>query len=183
MSVFVSFYHFLLDWFYTAEEFQFCDMVETLLYKRSVPIWSHYYEYFQAAKKHPNQILFLFFEDIVAKREQAVRKVAQFIGVDDELAEERIATALKYSEFNWMKTNEHLFDEAPNKRARNKIFGAVGDKASKIRAGKTTIDSMDPLLREEIETVLQAKFKEHFGVATYEELRTLVQDSDIQSLD
>lgn len=173
MSVFVSFYYFLLDWFYTEEEFHFCDMIETLLYKRSVPIWSHYFGWYQAKKQYPNQILWIFFEDLVEKRGEYVRKVSEFIGISGEDAEQRIKFATEYSAFDWMKANENLFDESPSKRARNKIFGAVGNNASKVRTGKTTVGSMDPLLKEEIETVLSAHFKELFGVNTYHELKQL----------
>lgn len=158
-------------------------MVETLLYKRSVPIWSHYFEWYQAALKHPSRILFLFFEDVVGKREQTVKKVAQFLGVDEASAEERVQVAVEHSSFDWMKTNDNLFDESPSKEARNKIFGAVGNKSSKVRTGKTSVESLDPLLKEEIETTLAANFHKLFGVSTYEEIRALVAQSDIQSLD
>jgi len=181
LSVIISFYYFLLDWFFTAEEFHFCDLVETLLYKRSVPIWEHYFGYYQAALKYPSQVLFFFFEDLVDKREECIRKVAEFIGISGSDAEERIQVAVKHSSFEWMKENDKLFDESPSKKARNKIFGAVGDKASKIRTGKTKTSSetMDPLLREEIETVLAENFKGLFGVETYQEIKQLAATQKI----
>ena len=181
MSIFVSFYYFLLDWFFTEDEIRFCDMVEILLYKRSVPIWKHYFGWFEAAKKYPNQILWIFFEDLVAKPENCIRKIAEFINISDN-KEERIKTATELSSFKWMKENEHLFDESPSKNARNHVFGAVGEKASKIRTGKTSVDSIEPLLKEEIETILRSNFNALFGVETYSELRQLVIDSDINVL-
>ena len=169
-----------MDWFYTSEEFHFCDLVELMLYKRSVPVWNHYAEWFEAAKKYKDNILWVFFEDMVGKREECVRKVSEFIGLDFDDIEERNQIATDNSSFEWMKTHDNLFDEAPSKRARNDKFGAVGEKASKIRTGKTTVDTMDPLLRQELDEVLWSRFKEVLNVDSYEKLRELVKNSDAQ---
>ena len=181
MSIIVSIYYFLLDWFYTAEEFHFCDLVELMLYKRSVPVWLHYTEWFQAAQKHPNNILWVFFEDMVGKREECVKKVAEFIGLSSlDDVEERISIATENSSFEWMKSHDNLFDEAPSKKARNHVFGAVGNKASKIRTGKTTVDTMDPLLRQEIDEILWSQFNDALGVTSYSDFRALVSNSTAQ---
>lgn len=183
VSVIVSMYHFLEGWFFTEEEFPLCDLVELMLYKRSTPVWMHYYEWYQAAQKYPGQILWFFFEDLVGHREACIRRVDEFLelGGTAEERQARIDVATEYSSFEWMKTNEKLFDETPSKRARNEAMGAVGSNASKVRTGKTSVGAMDPLLRQEMEHVIWSQFQELFGVQTYEDWCTLVYNSSVNT--
>ena len=174
IAVIISMYNFLLDWFYTAEEFKLCDVVELMLYKRSVPVWDHYAEWFRAAQEHPDKVLWIFYEDLVAQREQCVRQIAQFLGFEGEDAEQRIQVATERSSFQWMKERESLFDEAPSKKARNSVMGAIGNKGTKVRSGNSSTDEVDPLLREEMNTVVWSHFQRLLQVSTYEEFRNLV---------
>mmetsp|Transcript_16497 Transcript_16497/g.64354 ORF Transcript_16497/g.64354 Transcript_16497/m.64354 type:complete len:359 (+) Transcript_16497:25-1101(+) len=180
-SVVVSFYRFLLDWFYTAEEVRLCDFVEVFLYRRSTPYWDHVADYYKAALEEANQGSFywLFFEDILKDQEGAVRAVAEFIGIRDKCAsdeefEERVKTATEMSSFSFMKENSGHFDERLTKKYRNEVIGAVdgGNGGQKVRAGGREKASvvLDDTLFEEVATVVGDHLQELLGVRTYAEL-------------
>ncbi len=173
-DVIVSMYHFLLNWFYLESEMSLADFVLVLLYQRGTPWWSHVVGWLRAAEQHPDDVLVVFYEDLVEHRGAAVRRVAQFIGATDETA---IANAIERSSFEYMKAHASQFDEHCNRQRRDHVFGAVGDvggKASKVRAGLTG-KSAEQLgeLKNEIDAVLGVCLpREHpRAVATYDALR------------
>lgn len=51
-----------------------------MLYNRGTPYWTHVTDWFKASQQFPNDILILFFEDIVSHRKEAVERIATFIG-------------------------------------------------------------------------------------------------------
>lgn len=181
-SVLVSFYRFLLDWFYTAEDVRLCDFVEIFLYRRGTPWWDHVADYYKAALQEASNdsFLWLFFEDIIKDQAGAVRAVAEFIGIrekcaNDEEFEERVAKATTMSSFSFMKEHSYHFDEKITKKYRNGAVGAVngGSGGQKVRAGpkEKAAHVLSPLLWEEVATVVGDHLEQLLGVRTYAALR------------
>ncbi len=173
-DVFVSMYLFLLNWFYLESEMSLADFVLTMLYNRGTPWWSHVVGWLRAAEEHPDDVLILFYEDLVAHRAAAVRRVAEFIGVGDEAAIER---AVERSSLEHMRAHASQFDEHCNRQRRDHVFGAVGNvggTAHKVRAGVSGQAHVAlGALKDEIDAVLAVCLaREHpRGVTTYAALR------------
>lgn len=84
------------------------DFVDVLLYRRGTPYWTHVCGWLRAAEEQPDDVLVLFFEDVVAHRDAAVRRVAAFLDVRDEAA---ISAAIERSSLEYMKDHATQFDE------------------------------------------------------------------------
>lgn len=173
-DVFVSMYVFLLNWFYLESEMSLADFVLTMLYNRGTPWWVHTVGWLRAAEENPANVLVVFYEDLVAHRAAAVRRVAQFIGVADEAA---IEGAIERSSLEHMKAHASQFDEHCNRQRRDRVMGAVGNiggTAAKVRAGVSGQSRAQlGALADEIDAVLAVCLaREHpRGVSTYAELR------------
>lgn len=79
--------------------------------------------------KHRNDrdVLFLFYEDIVQNKRDAVVQVAGFMGF--ELTEEEIRNVVEYTSFGFMKQNTYLVDAG--------CGSALAYGGSMVRSGKT----------------------------------------------
>ena len=88
-----------------------------------------------------------------------MRRVADFIGIDDEKSIQR---AVDRSAFDWMKANGSKFDEHTNRARRDHVFGAVTSdgSASKVSVGKAG-KGADTLgaLADEIKEAVQVELK------------------------
>ena len=106
-----------------------------------------------------------------ADLESAVRKVAAFIGMEEE---ERIKKAVQMSSFEFMKRNERKFAEARFLRYRNRVCGLPTDQVvSKVVSGSVTQGR--ELMDEKTKEIIQAKWLEvvgqQIGFQDYDELR------------
>jgi hypothetical protein len=171
-DLFVSFYEFLLDWFFTADEMSMADFILLMLYNRGCPWWVHACEWINAAEQNPDRFLLLFFEDVVQHREAAVHHVAAFLGVTDETC---IANAIARSSLEYMREHVTQFDEHLTHVRRDHIFGAVQNtgSSSKVRRGKAGRGEQLGPLREEIDAVLAVcmPLVHERGAKSYGELR------------
>lgn len=180
-DIMASFYPFLLNWFYTAEELRLCDFVEVMIHHRGVPYWDHVAGWYEAAETYPEQILFLFYEDIVKQPLEMVRRVASFIGMDGlPDLEARIHIAHQNSSLAYMKTHARQFDDHALKERRNTAFGAVGAEGVKVNVGGSGRgrDVLGPDLAAELDEALARALPSRLGVHTYTELRAKAARSD-----
>ena len=63
------------------------------------------------AQEHPENVLFVHFEEMKKDLDGTVRKVAKLLG--ESLTEEQIRRIVEKSSFQWMKDNEELFEMSP----------------------------------------------------------------------
>ena len=87
--------------------------------------YNHLLEWYNFKKTHSNQIMFLYYEDMVYHFKDCIRKVAKFLNVDTKLTETDINDIEKLCSFNFMKNESkskkiHLSPEFFRK-------GKVGD--------------------------------------------------------
>ncbi len=67
--------------------------------------------YWDWAQQHPQNVLFIHFEEMKKDHEGTVRRVAQFLG--ESVTEERVKRVVEKSSFQWMKEHEELFEMSP----------------------------------------------------------------------
>lgn len=176
-----SFYPFLVGWFFSSEELRLCDFMEVMLHHRGVPYWSHVTGWYHAAEAYPEQILFMFYEDLVAHRKEAIRQLADFIGFSSYPdLEARLDAAYRYSSMEHMKAYGHQFDDHALKKLRNEAIGAVGYKGSKVNVGGAGRgrDALGPLLSAELDEALAIHLPPRLDVSTYAELRAKASRSE-----
>eukprot|EP00510_Aplanochytrium_minuta_P000242 CAMPEP_0184020188 /NCGR_PEP_ID=MMETSP0954-20121128/9203_1 /TAXON_ID=627963 /ORGANISM="Aplanochytrium sp, Strain PBS07" /LENGTH=151 /DNA_ID=CAMNT_0026302007 /DNA_START=415 /DNA_END=867 /DNA_ORIENTATION=- len=85
-------------------------------------IWNFYRDWYTAFQDPDVEVLWIFYEDLKKNLESQVRKIADFmelknfVKVNDgesliEVIDKRIATAVRQSEFEFMKEHKEKFDE------------------------------------------------------------------------
>lgn len=82
-------------------------------------------------KRNDPNVLLLSYEDMLEDLETAVKTVASFIVIDDQVS---IANAGKMSSFDFMKQNQNKFQSTRLAHYRNKTVG-LPDGARKQRIG------------------------------------------------
>ena len=130
----VSFYNFFNGWFLERDAVAIDDFIDHVN-NRGTPVgdyWSHLMSWWP--RRHEDAVLMLAFEDMKVDLEGAVRKVADFIGVDDEAA---IEIATRQASFAFMKAHESQFNDNLIAKAKNSILGLPADAgSSKVKSGK-----------------------------------------------
>ena len=108
-----SCFKFFEGWWYEPGEIALEDFVRDLWRLLIKPLnlkWRYvsYFEHLASWWKHRNDpnVLVVFYEEMIADLESAVRAVASFIGVESE---ENIKAAVKMSRFDFMKANHEKF--------------------------------------------------------------------------
>ncbi|CAB3991316.1 sulfotransferase domain-containing [Paramuricea clavata] len=174
---FYSYFNFLKGWIFQPGEVLLHEFVKDYLLALGLPKKkmerASYFVHLLSWWEHRNDlnVLFLFFEDMKDDLESAVRKVAAFIGIQDD---ERIREAVKMSSFEYMKENERKFSEVRLARCRNKSCGIPDDVvASKVVTGSATKGR--ELMDDKTKEIIQAKWLEvvekQTGFQDYNELR------------
>ncbi|XP_028406621.1 amine sulfotransferase-like isoform X3 [Dendronephthya gigantea] len=174
---FSSFYKFFEGWFFQPGEVGLHEFVEEFLLARGKPKSrmenASYFVHLLSWWEHRNDpnVLFLFFEDMKDDLESVVRKVASFVGIEDD---ERIKKAVEMSSFEFMKSNERKFSELRTAKYRNKFCGIPDDVVpSKIVTGSATKGR--EMMDEKTKEMIQAKWNDvvwkQTGFQDYQELR------------
>jgi hypothetical protein len=122
--------------------------------------------------RNDSNVLFLFFEDMKDDLENAVRKVAAFIGIEDE---ERIKKAVEMSSFEYMKVNQAKFTETRVARCRNEACGVTWDADLPIKVVTGSATKGRELMDDESKEMIQRKWLEvvakQTGFQDYNDLR------------
>ncbi|XP_028406628.1 estrogen sulfotransferase-like isoform X2 [Dendronephthya gigantea] len=172
-----SFYNFLKGWFFQPGEISLQEFVKEIELARGEPKSkmesASYFVHLMSWWEHRNDpnVLFLFFEDMKDDLESAVRKVASFIGIEDD---ERIKKAVEMSSFEFMKSNERKFSEYRTAKYRNKFCGIPDDVVpSKVVTGSATKGR--EMMDEKTKEMIHAKWNEvvwkQIGFQDYQQLR------------
>eukprot|EP00924_Labyrinthula_sp_SR-Ha-C_P009246 snap_masked-scaffold_2-processed-gene-17.13-mRNA-1 protein AED:1.00 eAED:1.00 QI:0/-1/0/0/-1/1/1/0/306 len=136
--------------------------------------------YVEAAKKNPENILFLFFEDMKKNPRESIEKIARFMGLDKLPEEEfkaRCDIAEKLSSLQYMKENKEKFDlrevlARKFKKMPQYKNQVKGNRMELVRSGKSGEGKVIP---EEVKHLLAQSWEEvverKLGYASYQEFR------------
>jgi len=179
----LSFYHFLLNWKFTAEEMSPDVFIEWFFLKMGAPKCDSDMagQFHHMASWYPHRldknVLWLHYEDLKQDLRGCVRLIADFldIGSGDEKLQELVT---HQASFEFMKKHQHKFDEHPLKYARNEVVGLPKDagmigNSGKVRNGE--INASKRILSKRILTLIDKKWREvvmrSTGYRTYEDFR------------
>ena len=126
-------------------------------------------------RRHDKDVLFVFYEDMKEDLEREVKRVAEFIGVDDASA---VETALKRSTFDYMYEHREQFNDSLVKTARNGPMGLL--PSAGMQLGKVaTSGGKRHLLNDNTRGLLDAAWENTClpvtGAKDYEEWRRMWQ--------
>eukprot|EP00117_Sycon_ciliatum_P046237 scpid64217/ scgid33140/ Sulfotransferase 1A3/1A4; Aryl sulfotransferase 1A3/1A4; Catecholamine-sulfating phenol sulfotransferase; HAST3; M-PST; Monoamine-sulfating phenol sulfotransferase; Placental estrogen sulfotransferase; Sulfotransferase, monoamine-preferring; Thermolabile phenol sulfotransferase len=185
-DVVVSQYRYHADWMFRAEDIEMNLYVQQVsLGGGSVPLqltqgysqWVTAFEHYMGwwPRRHDKDVLFVFYEDMKEDLEREVKRVAEFIGVDDASA---VETALKRSTFDYMYEHREQFNDSLVKTARNGPMGLL--PSAGMQLGKVaTSGGKRHLLNDNTRGLLDAAWENTClpvtGAKDYEEWRRMWQ--------
>ena len=119
----ISFYHFLGGWFFDKNEIDINEFSKEFVLRRGAPttfmqnasLWDNIASWYP--HRHDPNVLWLFYEDIVAHKEEMVRRIANFLDLDDSM--DRVEKAIEQSSLEFMQQHPTKYDEHMLKMARN----------------------------------------------------------------
>ncbi|XP_028406625.1 amine sulfotransferase-like isoform X6 [Dendronephthya gigantea] len=171
------FFNFLNGWFFQPGKFSLHEFVEEYPLARGEPKSkmenASYFVHLMSWWEHRNDpnVLFFFYEDMKDDLESAVRKVASFIGIEDE---EKIKKAVERSSFEFMKSNGEKFTPVRVAKYRNKICGFPEGAVGRIVATGSATKGRE-MMDEKTKEMIQAKWNDvvwkQTGFQDYQELR------------
>lgn len=168
----VSFYRFMEGWIIEPGAISMEDFVCNF-YCRAYGeqgYWTHLLSWW--ARRDTDEVLLLAFEDLKADHAGAVRRVAEFLGL--ELGAAALELATGQSTFDFMKRHERQFDDHLVARARNAALDLPMDAGStKVKSGQ--VGGYDRALNEAALTALDQAWadsvEKDLGFASYADLR------------
>lgn len=180
LDVVVSFFKFFEGWFFQPGELSLEEFAESFWLRRGAPglddwmtnasVWDHLLSWWPL--RHEPNVLFLFYEDLLADLRGQVLRVAKFLEISPDGA--LIDKVTERSSFGYMKQRERQFDEHLGKLARNEAMGLPRDAGlhnSKVRAGGGGKEALPPRLKEEILSRWRRQVGEATGHETYASMR------------
>ena len=168
----VSLYRFLEGWFFEPGTIDIDEFAREhyLTGRRDDDYWSFLLSWWE--RRHEDDVLFLFFEDMKQDLASTVEDVAAFAGIplDDDLRQ----IVLRQSSHAFMKAREHQFDDHPLRRARDAACGLPPDGASsKVNKGSSGAGRRE--LSADTLAALDARWRDtvgrETGLQSYEDLR------------
>lgn len=171
----LSFYNFFNGWILEKDSVgldEFCDWV----IDRGPP-FSNYHAHLLSwwRRRHEPGVLPIAYEDMKADLPGAVRRVARFIGLGDD--EAAIAIAIRHAGFDFMKANEHKFDDNVVFSKRNAALGLPPDAAtSKVKTGKVGGHRarLSPRILARLEERWRETVEPETGMPDYDALRAVL---------
>ncbi|SLN56945.1 Sulfotransferase domain protein [Roseovarius litorisediminis] len=177
----LSLYRFLEGWWFETGSIPVSDFAAYYLDREERDTyWAHAASWW--GERGRDDVLCLTFEDMKNNLSEAVRRVADFIGITD-VAHIKIAT--RQAGFEFMKAHGAQFDDHLVRRARDPACGIPpGGVASKVNRGRVGAESA--LVTPEIQNAFAVRWSETmakpFGLSSYTDLRrALSQHSDFTS--
>ncbi|MEK6255693.1 MAG: sulfotransferase domain-containing protein [Chloroflexota bacterium] len=176
-DVVVSFYRFFEGWHFEPGSISLREFSDEFFFEREIEYnyWAHIASWWPE-RDNPD-VLILCFEDMKTNLPDAVRKVADFIGValDDELFE----IALKHSSYEFMKQHEQQFNDALMRELGEEKCGILkGANSSKVRVGQTNTYKQE--LPADVAALMDKNWREQigtrFGLETYEQMRAVLKN-------
>ncbi|RMD86544.1 MAG: sulfotransferase domain-containing protein [Alphaproteobacteria bacterium] len=170
----VSFYRFMEGWFLEPGAVSADDFAAYLI-DRDHPAgsyWQHLKTWW--ARRQDDNVLMLAFEDLLADLAGQVRRVARFVGIEDEAT---IAIATRQARFDFMKAHERQFDDHLTAEARNAACGLpAAALSSKVRTGRSGghAGTLGPAIRARLDAIWQSEIASPLGFADYAALRRVL---------
>ncbi len=167
----VSFYHFMNGVMWERDSIHINDYAFEAFLTADQPFghyWEHVRSFWEARNSAP--ILFFCFEDMKRDLEGTVRKVAAYMGLEQD--EERIAVATRQSTFEFMREHEPQFDDHPATLALCAFNGLPPARTTKVRAGRSGegLSVLSPQVLAELERFWQEEIAQPLGIQSYSEL-------------
>jgi len=179
----ISFYWFLGGWFFDKDEISLDQFINEFVLRRSAPenvmqnasIWDNIASWYPHAMDE--NVLWLFYEDVVENKEKYVRLIGDFLGVTGE---ERVRKAVEQSSMECMQAWPSKYDEHMLKHARNEFCGLAREagltegSTGKVRGGAVGVGSRESVSGECLEKLQEkwnAVVQPVTGCGTYEDFR------------
>ena len=182
-----SFYHFLGGWFFDPTEIDMDVFLNEFMLRRGAPStnmenasqWHNMASWYPF--RHDPNVLWLFYEDVVADLPRYVDVIADFLHLAGDDAAAR-AVAVQQGDINFMKLaeNRSKYDEHMLKLARNEVCGLHpragldGRSAGKVREGRVGDWAM--VLSDATVAEMEKKWAEVMlpvaGYSNYDEFRS-----------
>ena len=173
----VSFYNFMVGWYLepgcvSLEDFVRRNVVGS---KTDERYWSHLASWWP--RRHEADVIMFCFEDIKTDPRAAVRKVADFMGIEelDEALEELV---LHQSSISFMREHKHQFDDNLLRRARDEAIGLPPDgESSKVASGEVGEhqNSLSAETAQQFDALWAAEISPLTGAGSYDELRGILR--------
>ncbi|XP_065179649.1 sulfotransferase 1B1-like [Sycon ciliatum] len=182
-DVAASAYTFLCGWLFEEDELGPNNLLQQITFKSPLPqvvtpanagsttLFDHYMGWWP--RRHDSDVLFVFYEDMKEDLEREVKRVAEFIGVDDASA---VEIALKRSRFDYMFQHREQFNDNLVKKKRNVDMGlspSAGMQHGKVQ----TAGGKQHLLNDTTRALLDAAWTRMClpvtGATDYEEWRRM----------
>ncbi|CAB3979724.1 sulfotransferase domain-containing [Paramuricea clavata] len=186
-AAFYSLFNFFKGWMFQPGEVTLSEFVTDFLLTRAVPKnkmeHSSYFLHLLSwlEHRHDSNVLFLFFEDMKEDLESVVKKVAAFMGIQDE---ERIKKTVEMSSFEFMKGRSTKFSVL-GPRYRNKACGLPDDAVPILIATGSATKGRE-MMDDKTKEAIQAKWLEVVGKQTgfqdYNELRNAFKKEENQNV-
>lgn len=180
-DAFVSFYKFLPSYMNVSlDRVSMMDFANGLFggASNSGIISSFYFGWFQALKKYPSNVHWIFFEDLKKDLGGQIRKINKWLGMDT--SEETILKTIEQSKFEFMKAHKSKFDDHFLFNKRKKALGLEHlDKpaVAKVREGSVGSKTEIPDdVKQLIETDWRDNFEWFTKIENYQQLKKTVDE-------
>jgi hypothetical protein len=168
----VSSFRFGEGWFYEPGSIPLDDYVRWEMLEEDArrSVWGHLLSWWPH-RLEPDT-LFLTFEDMRADPEGAVRRVADFMGI--EPASPAVDVAIERSSLAYMQAHKHHFDDHTLRAARDAIAGLPTEaESNKVASGRVGDhrEAMSPELAADFDARWQSEVAGPLGLADFDALR------------
>lgn len=185
LDVALSFYNYAVGYAIKEGDLTLEEVTEVMLlnftctssfeYEGEQSIYHHMLGMVEKQKEDPGSVLLVFYEDMKENLEREVTRMAKYLSSDTERHDtpEKIAAALKYSSFEYMKKNEEKFGGAHCRDKFNAKYGLNRTNKTKMKNGKS--GEGKKMLNDECKEKMAKRWEEVMvpstGCANYEAFR------------
>jgi len=171
-DVAVSFFHFFQGWYFEPGSISLDSFTREFFLpgSRSGRYWDHLASWWP--RREAADTLFLCYEDMKADLPGTVRRVAGFLGLEDDAA--RITIATRQASMAFMTGHARQFDDHLIREARDAACGLPpGGVTTKVRSGKVGShkQALTPALCEILDAVWRQVIEARLGYPSYEAIR------------
>lgn len=188
-DAFVSFYHFLPAYCHVDGLISIKAFAEAILggISHSATFWPHCVGWIEAAIAHPDRVLVVTYEDLLADHGREVDRMSRFVLPD--LAEDDRAALVAHVEalstFEYMSAHSSQFDDHFNFEKCKRRMGLpdhVVCRMTKVRAGGIgSRRELPETLKQEFEARWQREVTPRLRCQTYADLRHLVKRLQVKA--
>jgi hypothetical protein len=176
-----SYYEFMDGWFFEPGSISITEFAEYAFFDQSgfEDYWHHLITWWP--RRSDRDVLMFCYEDMKEHIDEVINSVANHAGID--LGEELLATTRLHSSHAFMREHASQFDEHATQQALNPICRLpAGGPASKVTTEKKKDERIEipAAIHRRIEGIWQLQIKPLTGLASYNEMRRAILDSNNQ---